>query len=76
MQNRKVEQIAKRVANTDWGLQLDPMKPESLVIVGQQTTVNTFSSLVLTARQLRGVGSTRRTRLSCPTVSSMTKSKS
>ena len=57
-----MEQILKRIANTDWGLQLDPMKPESLVIVGQQTTVNTFSSLVLTARQVKGAGNTRRPR--------------
>ena len=35
------------------------MKPELLVIAGQQTAVNTFSSLVLTARQLKGAGNTR-----------------
>jgi hypothetical protein len=35
------------------------MKPESLVIVDQHVTVNTFPSLVLTARQLKGVGSAR-----------------
>ena len=46
-------------ASSDWGLQLDLMKPELLVIAGQQTAVNTFSSLVLTARQLKGAGSTR-----------------
>ncbi|TSC83641.1 MAG: hypothetical protein G01um101417_452, partial [Parcubacteria group bacterium Gr01-1014_17] len=35
------------------------MKLESLVIAGQQTAVNTFSSLVLTARQVRGAGNAR-----------------
>ena len=37
----------------------DLLKPESLVIVNQHVTVNTFSSLVLTARQLKEVGSAR-----------------
>ena len=35
------------------------MKPESLVIVGQHTTVNMFLSLVHTARQATKVGGTR-----------------
>ena len=35
------------------------MKPESLVIVGQHTTVNTFSGLVHTARHVKRVGNTR-----------------
>ena len=35
------------------------MKLESLVIVGQHTTVNTFSSLVHTARQVSRVGGAR-----------------
>ena len=35
------------------------MKPESLVTVGQHTTVNTFPGLVLTARQATKVGGTR-----------------
>ena len=38
------------------------MKLESLVIVGQHTTVNTFPGLVHTARHTMGVGSTRRRR--------------
>ncbi len=38
------------------------MKPESLVIVGQHTTVNVFLSLVHTARQATKVGG-RRSRL-------------
>ena len=36
------------------------MKLESLVIVDQHATVNSFSSLVLTARQVKEVGSARR----------------
>ena len=43
----------------DWGLQLDPMKSESLVIVDQNATVNTFPGLVHTARHTMGVGCTR-----------------
>ena len=35
------------------------MKPESLVTVGQHTTVNMFSGLVLTARQVKRVDNTR-----------------
>ena len=35
----------------DWSLQLDSMKSESLVIVNQNVTVNTFPGLVHTARQ-------------------------
>ncbi len=34
----------------DWSLQLDSMKLESLVIVDQHATVNTFPGLVHTAR--------------------------
>ncbi len=34
----------------DWSLQLDPLKSESLVIVDQNATVNTFPGLVHTAR--------------------------
>ncbi len=34
----------------DWSLQLDSMKSESLVIVDQNATVNTFPGLVHTAR--------------------------
>ena len=50
---------SKNSLSSDWSLQLDSMKPELLVIAGQQTAVNTFSSLVLTARQVKGAGSTR-----------------
>ena len=42
----------------DWSLQLDSMKLESLVIVDQRATVNTFSGLVHTARHTMGVGFT------------------
>ena len=45
--------------SSDWSLQLDSMKSESLVIVDQHATVNTFSGLVHTARQTMGVGNTR-----------------
>ena len=44
--------------SSDWGLQLDPMKLESLVIVDQHATVNTFPGLVHTARHTMGVGFT------------------
>ena len=44
--------------SSDWGLQLDPMKLESLVTVGQHTTVNTFPGLVHTARQTMKVANT------------------
>lgn len=43
----------------DWSLQLDSMKSESLVIVNQNVTVNTFPGLVHTARHTMGVGCTR-----------------
>ena len=49
----------------DCSLQLDCMKSESLVIVNQNVTVNTFPGLVHTARHTTKVGSTqsRRTNL-------------
>ena len=43
----------------DWSLQLDSMKLESLVIVDQNATVNTFSGLVHTARHTTKVIITR-----------------
>ena len=43
----------------DRSLQLDSVKSESLVIVDQHVTVNTFPGLVHTARHTMGVGSTR-----------------
>ena len=42
--------------SSDWSLQLDSMKSESLVIVDQNATVNTFPDLVHTARQTMEVG--------------------
>jgi hypothetical protein len=43
----------------DWSLQLDSMKSESLVIVNQNVTVNTFPGLVHTARHTMGVDCSR-----------------
>ena len=45
--------------SSDWSLQLDSMKLESLVIANQHVAVNTFSGLVHTARQTMGVGNAR-----------------
>lgn len=50
--------IPKSHLSSDWSLQLDSMKLESLVIVDQHATVNTFPGLVHTARHTMGVGST------------------
>ena len=44
--------------SSDWGLQLDPMKLESLVIADQHAAVNTFSGLVHTARHTMGASCT------------------
>ena len=52
--------IPKSRLSSDWGLQLDPMKLESLVIADQHAAVNTFPGLVHTARHTMGIGSTRR----------------
>ena len=49
----------KASLSSDCRLQLACMKPESLVIVGQHTTVNMFLSLVHTARQATKVGGIR-----------------
>ena len=48
----------KTLLSSDWGLQLDPMKSESLVIADQHAAVNTFPGLVHTARHAMGVDST------------------
>ena len=45
--------------SSDCSLQLDYMKLESLVIVDQNATVNTFPGLVHTARHTMGVGYAR-----------------
>ncbi len=48
-------QSQKAAPSSDCGLQLDCMKLESLVIVDQQATVNTFPGLVHTARHITKV---------------------
>ena len=45
--------------SSDRSLQLDCVKLESLVIVNQNVTVNTFPGLVHTARHTMGVGCKR-----------------
>ncbi len=45
--------------SSDWSLQLDSMKSESLVIADQHAAVNTFPGLVHTARHTMEVGCTR-----------------
>ncbi len=75
------EPILKSRLSSDCSLQLESMKLESLVIVDQHATVNTFTGLVHTARHTMGVGFTLRR---CPnlqrkeptTVGSMTGVKS
>ena len=54
------EQIPKSRLSSDWTLQLESMKAESLVIADQHAAVNTFPGLVHTARHTMGVGFTRR----------------
>ena len=57
---RERELISKNYLSSDCSLQLESMKLESLVIAHQHVAVNTFPGLVHTARQVMGVGSTRR----------------
>ena len=45
--------------SSDWSLQLDSMKSESLVIADQNAAVNTFPGLVHTARHTMGVNCSR-----------------
>ncbi len=45
--------------SSDWSLQLDSMKLESLVIADQHAAVNTFPGLVHTARHTVGVDRAR-----------------
>ncbi len=52
-------QSHKASLSSDWSLQLDSMKVESLVIVDQHATVNTFPGLVHTARHTTKVDCTR-----------------
>ena len=55
----RFSQSHKTILSSDCRLQLAYMKPESLVIVDQHATVNTFPGLVHTARHTMGVGFTR-----------------
>ena len=50
---------SKMCLSSDWSLQPDSMKLESLVIADQHAAVNTFSGLVHTARQTMRVRNTR-----------------
>ena len=52
-------QSQKTDLSSDWGLQLDPMKLELLVIAYQHDAVNTFPGLVHTARHITKAGCTR-----------------
>ena len=52
-------QSQKTNLSSDWSLQLDSMKLESLVIVDQHATVNTFPGLVHTARHTMKADCTR-----------------
>ena len=52
-------QSQKTGLSSDWSLQLDSMKSESLVIADQHAAVNTFPGLVHTARHTMGAGFTR-----------------
>ena len=54
-----LELIPKNRLSSDCSLQLESMKLESLVIVDQHATVNTFPGLVHTARHTMGVVFTR-----------------
>ena len=58
-QYREVEQILKTGLSSDSSLQLDYLKLESLVIVDQHATVNTFPGLVHTARHTKKADCTR-----------------
>ncbi len=55
----KWSESLKTGLSSDWSLQLDSMKSESLVIADQHAAVNTFPGLVHTARHAMEVGSTR-----------------
>ncbi len=49
----------KTALSSDWSLQLDSMKAESLVIADQHAAVNTFPGLVHTARHTMRADCTR-----------------
>ena len=52
-------QSHKAGPSSDWSLQLDSMKVESLVIADQHAAVNMFPGIVHTARHITRVGCTR-----------------
>ena len=52
-------QSLKNGLSSDWSLQLDSMKLESLVIADQHAAVNTFPGLVHTARHTTKVSHTQ-----------------
>ena len=56
---REGQPISKSRLSSDCTLQLECMKLESLVIVDQHATVNTFPGLVHTARHTMGVSCSR-----------------
>ena len=58
-QPARVSESHKPFLSSDWSLQLDSMKLESLVIAHQHGAVNTFPGLVHTARHTIRVGGTR-----------------
>ncbi len=55
----RVSEPQKASLSTDWSLQLDSMKAESLVIADQHAAVNTFPGLVHTARHTMEVDYSR-----------------
>ncbi len=55
----KGSQSQKAGPSSDWSLQLDSMKSESLVIADQHAAVNTFPGLVHTARHTMEVDCSR-----------------
>ena len=55
----RVSKPHKRILSSDWSLQLDSMKLESLVIAKKSVAVNTFPGFVHTARQTMRVCNTR-----------------
>ena len=57
-QTARWSQPQKAGLSSDWSLQLDSMKLESLVIPNQNVGVNTFSGVVHTARHAMGVCNT------------------
>ncbi len=55
----KASKPQKGCLSSDYSLQLDYMKLESLVIADQHAAVNTFPGLVHTTRHTMGVGNAR-----------------